>query len=62
MSLTCANTTYPKGVHAEGYEGGDASSSPLTTGTYPRSLWRRNDTRRKTANQGQATRKEERYE
>jgi hypothetical protein len=32
-----------KGVHPEGYEGGDASSSPLTTGTCPRSLWRRND-------------------
>ena len=50
MSLTCANTTYPKGVHPEGYEGGDASSSPLTTGTCPRSLWRKNDTRRTTAN------------
>jgi hypothetical protein len=46
----CANTTYPMGVHPEGYEGGDASSSPLTTGTCPRSLWRRNDTRRTTAN------------
>ena len=35
----------PRGT-PEGYEGGDASSSPLTTGTCPRSLWRRNDTRR----------------
>ena len=42
--LTCAITTYPQGVHPEGYEGGDDASSRLTTETCPRSLWRKNDT------------------
>ena len=38
------------GTPGGGYEGGDASSSPLTTGTCPLSLWRRTDTRRTIAN------------
>ena len=47
MPLTCAITTYPQGGYTRRrYKCGDASSSRLTAGTCPRSLWRKNDTRR----------------
>src|SRR5215216_5567638 len=47
IPLTCANHNVPpRGYTPEGYEGGDASSSRLTTRTSRRSLWRKNDSRR----------------
>jgi hypothetical protein len=61
MPLACASMTYPKGYSRRRYEGGDSSSSLLTTGTCSQPLWRKNDTRR-TSQPRPATRQEVRHE